>query len=82
VVATLSIRLMDALRTVGEVWMLTGSGAGSAARYLSVHIFREVFPKTNCGSGSAISVIVLYLTIEACWLLYVSMLVPRSTRKG
>jgi multiple sugar transport system permease protein len=82
VVATLFIRLMDALRTVDEVWMLTGGGPGSATRYVGVHIFREVFPKTNYGYGSAISVIVLYLTIVACWLLYVSMLAPRNTKRG
>lgn len=82
VVATLFIRLMDAMRTVDEVYMLTGGGPGSATRYVGVHIFKEVFPKTNYGYGSAISVIVLYLTIVVCWLLYVSMLAPRNTGKG
>lgn len=81
VVATVFIRLMDALRTVDEVWMLTGGGPGSATRFVGVHIFKEVFPKTNYGYGSTISVIVLYLTIVACWLLYVTMLAPRNTRK-
>ncbi len=81
VVATVFIRLMDALRTVDEVWMLTGGGPGSATRFVGVHIFREVFPKTNYGYGSTISVIVLYLTIVACWLLYVTMLAPRNSRK-
>ncbi|MSU88443.1 ABC transporter permease subunit [Rhodobacteraceae bacterium 2CG4] len=80
VVATVFIRLMDALRTVDEVLMLTGGGPGSATRYLGVHIFKEVFPRTNYGYGSAISVIVLYLTIVACWLLYVSMLAPRNQK--
>ncbi|WP_145106102.1 carbohydrate ABC transporter permease [Cereibacter sediminicola] len=82
VVATVFIRLMDALRTVDEVLMLTGGGPGSATRYVGVHIFKEVFPRTNYGYGSAVSVIVLYLTIVACWLLYVSMLAPRKSRKG
>lgn len=80
VVATLFIRLMDALRIVDEVWMLTGGGPGSATRFIGVHIFREVFPKTNYGYGSTISVVVLYLTIVACWLLYVTMLAPRSRK--
>ncbi len=79
VVATVFIRLMDALRTVDEVWMLTGGGPGSATRFIGVHIFKEVFPKTNYGYGSTISVVVLYLTIVACWLLYVSMLAPRNS---
>lgn len=79
--ATVFIRLMDALRTVDEVLMLTGGGPGSATRYLGVHIFREVFPKTNYGYGSAVSVIVLYLTIVACWLLYVALIAPRNTKE-
>lgn len=82
VVATVFIRLMDALRTVDEVWMLTGGGPGSATRFVGVHIFNEVIPKTNYGYGSTISVIVLYLTIVACWLLYVTMLAPRNMKKG
>lgn len=79
-IATVFIRLMDALRTVDEVLMLTGGGPGSATRYIGVHIFREVFPKTNYGYGSAISVIVLYLTIVICWLLYVGLIAPRTKR--
>jgi len=82
VMATVFIRLMDALRIVDEVLMLTGGGPGSATRFLGVHIFREVFPRTNYGYGAAVSVIVLYLTILVCWLLYVSMLAPRATKKG
>jgi multiple sugar transport system permease protein len=78
--ATVFIRLMDAMRTVDEVFMLTGGGPGSATRYVGVHIFKEVFPRTNYGYGSAISVIVLYLTIVICWLLYVSMIAPRTKR--
>jgi multiple sugar transport system permease protein len=79
-IAVVFIRLMDAMRTVDEVLMLTGGGPGSATRYVGVHIFREVFPRTNYGYGSAVSVIVLYLTIVVCWLLYVSMIVPRTKR--
>jgi multiple sugar transport system permease protein len=80
-IATVFIRLMDALRTVDEVLMLTGGGPGSATRYVGVHIFKEVFPRTNYGYGSAISCVVLYLTIVICWLLYVSFIAPRN-KKG
>lgn len=79
-IATVFIRLMDAMRTVDEVFMLTGGGPGSATRYVGVHIFKEVFPRTNYGYGSAVSVIVLYLTIVICWLLYVSLIAPRTKR--
>ena len=80
VLATVFIRMMDALRTVDEVLMLTGGGPGSATRFIGVHIFREVFPRTNYGYGSAVSVIVLYLTIVVCWLLYVSLIAPRNNK--
>lgn len=80
-IATVFIRLMDAMRTVDEVLMLTGGGPGSATRYVGVHIYKEVFPKTNYGYGSAISVVILYLTIVVCWLLYVSLIAPRN-KKG
>ncbi|MFT4148898.1 MAG: sugar ABC transporter permease [Paracoccaceae bacterium] len=81
ILATVFIRMMDALRTVDEVLMLTGGGPGSATRYVGVHIFKEVFPRTNYGYGSAISVVVLYLTIVVCWLMYVGLIAPR-TKKG
>lgn len=81
ILATLFIRLMDAMRTVDEVLMLTGGGPGSATRFVGVHIFKEVFPRTNYGYGSAISVIVLYLTIVACWLMYVGLIAPRNREK-
>lgn len=81
ILATVFIRLMDALRTVDEIWMLTGGGPGAATRYLGLYIWRIVFPKTDYGYGSAISVIVLYLTIVVCWLLFAGLVAPRS-KKG
>lgn len=81
ILATLFIRLMDALRTVDEVWMLTGGGPGAATRYVGLHIWKVVFPKTDYGYGSAISVIVLYLTLVMCWFLYVALVAPREKKK-
>lgn len=81
ILATVFIRLMDALRTVDEIWMLTGGGPGAATRYIGLHIWKVVFPKTDYGYGSAISVIVLYLTLVMCWLLYVGLVAPRVRRK-
>ncbi|MEI6798798.1 MAG: sugar ABC transporter permease [Pseudomonadota bacterium] len=80
ILATVFIRLMDALRTVDEVWMLTGGGPGAATRYLGLHIWKVVFPKTDYGYGSAISVIVLYMTLVMCWILYVALVAPRQKR--
>lgn len=70
---TLFIRIMDALRVVDEVWMLTGGGPGDATRFVGLHIWRIVFPKTDYGYGSAMSLLVLYFTIVVCWLLYVTI---------
>lgn len=81
ILATVFIRLMDALRTVDEVWMLTGGGPGAATRYVGLHIWKIVFPKTDYGYGSAISVIVLYLTLVMCWLLYVGLVAPRAKKR-
>ncbi len=80
--ATVFIRLMDALRIVDEVWMVTGGGPGAATRYVGLHIWRVVFPKTDYGYGATISVIVLYLTIVVCWLLFVSLVAPRNKKGG
>jgi multiple sugar transport system permease protein len=72
ILTTVFIRIMDALRTVDEVWMLTGGGP--ATRYIGIHIWRIVFPKTDYGYGSAMSLLTLYFTIVVCWLLYVSII--------
>ena len=81
ILATVFIRLMDALRTVDEVWMLTGGGPGAATRYVGLHIWKLVFPKTDYGYGSAISIIVLYLTLVMCWLLYVALVARRDQQE-
>ncbi|MBB4120970.1 carbohydrate ABC transporter permease [Martelella radicis] len=78
---TIFIRLMDALRTVEEVWMLTGGGPGAETRFVGLYIWRVVFPKTDYGYGSAISLVTLYLTIVMCWLLYVAMTGMKENRE-
>lgn len=70
---TIFIRLMDALRIVDEVWMLTGGGPGAETRFVGLYIWKIVFPKTDYGYGSSMSVFTLYITIVMCWLLYVAM---------
>ena len=79
--ATVFIRMMDALRTVDEVWMLTGGGPGAATRYIGLHIWRVVFPKTDYGYGSAMSLLTLYFTIVMCWLLYAGLMARRDLRR-
>jgi multiple sugar transport system permease protein len=82
ILTTVFIRLMDALRTVDEVWMLTGGGPAAATRYIGLYIWRIVFPKTDYGYGAAMSLLTLYLTIVLCWLLYVGLVQQRRPRSG
>jgi multiple sugar transport system permease protein len=80
ILTVLFIRMMDALRTVDEINMLTnGGGPGTATRTLGIHIFRVVFPSTDYGYGSAMSLLTLYLTIVICWFLFVMITQRRST---
>lgn len=78
ILATVFIRVMDALRTVDEVWMLTGGGPAAATRYVGLYIWRVVFPKTDYGYGAAMSLLTLYLTIVLCWLLYAALVARRD----
>ena len=80
ILTTVFIRLMDALRTVDEVWMLTGGGPAAATRYIGLYIWRIVFPKTDYGYGAAMSLLTLYLTVVLCWLLYVGLVQQRRPR--
>ena len=81
ILTTVFIRIMDAIRTVDEVWMLTGGGPGTATRYIGLHIWRVVFPKTDYGYGSAMSLLTLYITIALCWFLYVATVALRRETK-
>ncbi len=79
VLTTVFIRIMDAFRIVDEVWMLTGGGPGSATRYIGIHIWRIVFPKTDYGYGAAMSMLTLYITIVISWFLFTAV---SHRRKG
>jgi multiple sugar transport system permease protein len=79
ILTTMFIRIMDALRIVDEVYMLTnGGGPGTSNRYIGIHIFRVVFPKTDYGYGSAMSLLVLYITIVICWMLFTALAQQRK----
>jgi multiple sugar transport system permease protein len=70
ILTVIFIRLMDTLRIVDEVLMLTGGGPGVATRFAGIHLSIAVFAKTDYGYGSAMSLIVLYFTMVFCWALY------------
>ena len=73
ILTTVFIRFMDALRIVDEVWMLTGGGPGDATRFVGMYIWRVVFPKTDYGYGSAMSLLTLYFTLVLSWLLFIAI---------
>jgi multiple sugar transport system permease protein len=79
---TLFIRIMDALRIVDEAWMLTNGGPSDNTQFIGIYIWRIVFPKTDYGYGSAMSIIALYLTIVLCWLLFVAITKPDSGQQS
>ena len=70
IITTLFIRIMDALRVMDEVFLLTGGGPANATRYIGILIWRVVFPQTNYGYGSAMSLLVLYMTLVLAFLLF------------
>ena len=63
------IRLMDTLSIFDEVWILTGGGPGWSTRFISIDIVRRVIFETDYGFSSALTLIVLYITISICWLM-------------
>ncbi len=70
IITTLFIRIMDALRVMDEVFLLTGGGPANATRYVGILIWRVVFPQTNYGYGSAMSLLILYMTLVLAFLLF------------
>jgi multiple sugar transport system permease protein len=69
-IVVIFIRLMDSLKIVDEVWMLTGGGPGYATRFTGIHIWKQVFEYRFYGYSSAMSILYLYVTIVICWFLY------------
>ena len=70
---TMFIRIMDSLKVVEEVYMLTNGGPGSDTTFIGLHIFRSVIQRTDWGYGSSMSLLVLYFTIVASWLLHTTI---------
>jgi multiple sugar transport system permease protein len=70
---TMFIRIMDSLKVVEEVYMLTNGGPSSDTTFVGLHIFRTVIQKTDWGYGSSMSLLVLYFTVVASWLLHTTI---------
>ncbi len=70
---TLFIRIMDSLKVVEEVYMLTNGGPSSDTTFIGLHIFRSVLQKMDWGYGSSMSLLVLYFTVVASWILHTTI---------
>lgn len=81
ILITVFIRVMDSLRSMEDVYMLTNGGPGNSTTFVGLHIFRTVFGKQEYGYGSSMSLIVLYVTIVICWLLFNALTGKESKRK-
>lgn len=81
ILITVFIRVMDSLRSMEDVYMLTNGGPGNSTTFVGLHIFRTVFGKQEYGYGSSMSLIVLYFTIVICWLLFNALTGKESKRK-
>lgn len=82
ILITVFIRVMDSLRSMEDVYMLTNGGPGSSTTFVGLHIFRTVFSKQEYGYGSSMSLLVLYFTIVICWLLFNALTGKESKRKA
>jgi multiple sugar transport system permease protein len=81
ILITVFIRVMDSLRSMEDVYMLTNGGPGSSTTFVGLHIFRTVFAKQEYGYGSSMSLLVLYFTIVICWLLFNALTGKESKKK-
>ena len=51
ILITVFIRVMDSLRSMEDVYMLTNGGPGNSTTFVGLHIFRTVFGKQEYGYG-------------------------------
>lgn len=71
ILVVLFLRVMEGFRVFDQIWMLTGGGPGEATRFISIHLFRTILGTQEYGYGSAMTVLILYITIVMSWLLVV-----------
>ena len=76
-IVVIFIRLMDSLKIVDEIWMLTGGGLVMLLDLQAFIFGKRFLKKVFYGFGSAMSILYLYITIVICWILY-SVMVSRG----
>jgi len=74
IVIAVLLRAIDALKAFDAFYILTGGGPGRSTTTLNVFAFKEALEFTAIGRGSAIAILMMFLTIA------LSQLVLRRTR--
>lgn len=63
------IRLMDSLKILDEVYVLTGGGPGMSTRSAGIHIWKEAIIQNKYSYGAAISIVYIFLIVILCTFL-------------
>ena len=63
VLIALLLRIMDTLRIFDQIFIMTGGGPANATETMSLYIYRHAFRFSNIGYATAMSFVMLILTI-------------------
>lgn len=80
ILVALVFRTLDAFRVFDLIFVLTGGGPGTATEPLAVYTFNTLLQDLRFGFGSALSIIVFFVTFVLAWV-YVR-LVGRDLLEG
>ncbi|MBL8590104.1 MAG: sugar ABC transporter permease [Methylobacteriaceae bacterium] len=78
ILVTMAFRLIVAFKVFDEVYLLTSGGPGTSTEVISFTIYQRFFTEDRAGYGSAMSVVVIFITA----LLLVLALAARRRRES
>ena len=70
IVVALLIRIIDSFKTFDTVMMLTKGGPGMSTQVFNVHLYKTIFMFFDIGYGSALSYVMLLMTLVFCLLFF------------
>ena len=70
IVVALLIRIINTLQTFDSIMMLTRGGPGMSTQIFNVHLYKTIFMFFEIGYGTALSYIMLLLTLIFCILFF------------
>lgn len=70
IVMVVILRTMTALSAFAAIYAATGGGPGTATEILNLYAYRTSFTELNIGYGSALSMVLLMITVLVSWLLF------------